>query len=294
MSGLRGIFRTRKDTGTVQPAPLVPPRPSVDGWTLDGTPLAATIPRRDHRELCTLLHGVAIGADTPYTYARAAELLEQHGEAAQAHAVCEAWFALPFANHPAHSQASRALARQRDRLGTRLLARPVASRPTGRFPIRPLVPETVFGLPLHVLAIHAVVVLVPLATIGVLLMAVMPRTRPILRWPVLFVLTAGLVSVPVTTRSGLAFKDRLVAGGSLGGSALEKVTLHQQLGELVIWPTLAAWLLTLAFLALERTRCRAAAVSVVAALAVLASVAATVQVVRTGHAGATAVWNPGG
>jgi hypothetical protein len=156
------------------------------------------------------------------------------------------------------------------------------------------VPETVFGLPLHVLAIHAVVVLVPLATIGVLLMAVMPRTRPILRWPVLFVLTAGLVSVPVTTRSGLAFKDRLVAGGSLGGSALEKVTLHQQLGELVIWPTLAAWLLTLAFLALERTRRRAAAVSVVAALAVLASVAATVQVVRTGHAGATAVWNPGG
>jgi hypothetical protein len=130
MSGLKGLFRPHKDTEPVPPAPLVTPRPSVDGWTLDGTPLAARIPRRDRRELCTLLHGVAIGVDTPYTYARAAELLEQHGEDAQAHAVCSAWFALPVSRHPAHSHAGRTLARQRDRLRDRLRARltaPVAS-----------------------------------------------------------------------------------------------------------------------------------------------------------------------
>lgn len=100
--------------------PLVRPRLSVDGWTLAGTPLAARIPRHLLAELTTLLHSVSTGASAPWTYERAAELLEECGEPAQALAACEAWFALPAATGRANAARSRALARRRSRLRLRL------------------------------------------------------------------------------------------------------------------------------------------------------------------------------
>lgn len=162
-----------------------------------------------------------------------------------------------------------------------------------------MVPQTVYGVPSHLLVLHAVVVLVPLSALGVVLMAVARRTRPILRWPVLAVLTAALAAVPAATTTGTALLQRQLADGALGGSALEKVQLHQQLGELVLWPVLGLWLATVALVALDR-RARAPRrgngrlLPAVAVLAVVLAGAATVQTVRAGHAGATAVWNPGG
>ena len=168
-----------------------------------------------------------------------------------------------------------------------------------------LIPETVFGVPSHPLFIHAVVVLVPLSALAVLVMAVLPRSRPVLRWPVLLVLTAALGAVPVATTSGNILLANLQEQQALGGTALEKVVLHQQLGNLVFWPVLALWVLTVALVALDLVRrrpggrrgplgTRGGLVAAVAALAVIAGAASVVQVVRTGHAGATAVWNPGG
>lgn len=164
-------------------------------------------------------------------------------------------------------------------------------------------PETVFGVPAHLLLIHAVVVLVPLSALGVVVLALVRRTRPVLRWPVLFVLTSALGAVPLATESGETFKRRLIEQGALGGPALEKVEQHQQLGELVVWPVLALWLLTVALITLDLRRPvrrvaggrpRGRLLPVVALLAVLVAGVATAQVVRTGHTGATAVWNPGG
>ena len=120
MSPLPNPFRRASAPPDVEPAPLVVPRATVDGWTLEGTPLATAVPRARQRELSTLMHGVAIGVDTPYTYERAVELLEDAGQTAQAHAVCHAWLTRPAASLPANAHATRSLTRARDRLRARL------------------------------------------------------------------------------------------------------------------------------------------------------------------------------
>ena len=157
-------------------------------------------------------------------------------------------------------------------------------------------PETVFGLPLHILFNHAPVVLIPLSTLGALVLALVPRARPAVRWPLLFVLTSALVSVPLTTQSGNALLVRLVREGALGGSALAKVQRHQDFGGLVLWPVLALWLLVVALTVLDlRGRPTGRGVArAVAALTVVAAVTATALVMVTGHLGSEAVWDPAG
>ena len=62
--------------------------------------------------------------------------------------------------------------------------------------------ETIFGLPVHVLVIHAVVVLMPLASLSVLVSAFWPRFR---RWagPLPLILSVVATAlVPVATQSG--------------------------------------------------------------------------------------------
>ncbi|MDP9398449.1 MAG: hypothetical protein M3P96_11810 [Actinomycetota bacterium] len=122
MSKLLNALSTRRAAGAVetQVEELVVPLASVDGWTLRGTRLQDRVPFRMQRELCALLHGVEIGATTPYTYARAAELLDSIGEPGQAYAVCEAWFRLPAGRRAQQAQADRSLARQRNRLRLRV------------------------------------------------------------------------------------------------------------------------------------------------------------------------------
>ena len=121
------LFRNRRPVGEVEPVELVVPRATIDGWTLEGTPLAPRVARSDQRELCTLLHGVAVRVETPWTYVRAAEMLEAVGELAQAYAVCEAWLKLPASQRVEAAHDTRQLTRTRDRLRARLAVRPAAS-----------------------------------------------------------------------------------------------------------------------------------------------------------------------
>jgi hypothetical protein len=119
---MRFPFRSRPAPVEVDVEPLVEPRATIDGWTLEGTRLAGSVPRRMQRELCTLLHGIAVRAETPYTYLRAAELLERSGEHTQAFAVCEAWLALPASNSASVAHDTRVVVRLRERLRSRLAA----------------------------------------------------------------------------------------------------------------------------------------------------------------------------
>lgn len=116
------LFRSRQPVADVDPVELVVPRATIDGWTLDGTPLARKVDRAQQRELSTLLHGVAVKVDTSWTYARAAELLEGCGEPAQAYAACEAWLRHPAAQQGDNAQSTRHVTRTRDRLRSRLAA----------------------------------------------------------------------------------------------------------------------------------------------------------------------------
>lgn len=117
------LFQRRTVDEHVEAAAIPVPRFSIDGWTLSGTPVAATLaarlPAQDIRELEILLHGVAVEVDTPYTYDRAAVLLERCGELGPALAVCDAWLALPSAHWPEYAHHTRAIEKHRDRLRAR-------------------------------------------------------------------------------------------------------------------------------------------------------------------------------
>lgn len=157
--------------------------------------------------------------------------------------------------------------------------------PTGRGPAVAVF-DTVAGLPVHALVVHAVVVLLPLAAAGAIAVAVVPRWRQ--RFGTLLVLltTVAVALVPVATRSGLELKERINAGGPVA----RQIRDHQAVGELVIWPSLALWVLTLALVVLSRRQDRRRIVTAVAVLTVAAGLASGAVVVRAGHLGSTAVW----
>jgi hypothetical protein len=125
------LFRRRSEPVDIVPAAIPVPRFSIDGWTLTGTPLAekltSRLPRPDLRELETLLHGIAVEVDTPYTYERAAVLLERSDEPGPALSVCEAWLGHPASKWPEYSQHTRNIERHRGRLRSRLGSRPLAT-----------------------------------------------------------------------------------------------------------------------------------------------------------------------
>jgi hypothetical protein len=114
-----GLFTRRNAAAPMAPVPITVPRPSIDGWTLAGTPLVTKLSKPDLRELETLLHGVAVQSDTPFTYERAAVLLERAGEPGQAVSACDAWLALPASKWPEYSHYTRSIDKRRTRLRNR-------------------------------------------------------------------------------------------------------------------------------------------------------------------------------
>lgn len=107
--------------------PLPVPTATVDGWTLTGTPLAHV--RGDAgRELATHLHGIELGVETPWTYLRTAELLEQCGFPRMALTALDAWLSQPQAKE--RVEETKGVERHRNRLHDRL-ARAVNSGSVG-------------------------------------------------------------------------------------------------------------------------------------------------------------------
>jgi hypothetical protein len=111
------------DESAIPQAELPAPICTVDGWTLEDEVLTTHLPRSDVRELATLLHYVNIHVETPWTYERAGELLEQAGEMPAALAVYQEWLAMPVARRPALSAQTRTLERRRARLREHLARR---------------------------------------------------------------------------------------------------------------------------------------------------------------------------
>jgi hypothetical protein len=97
--------------------------------------------------------------------------------------------------------------------------------------------STVNGLPAHVLLVHAMVVLLPLAALLLVLTAVRPASRRRLAGPnaVLSVLVVALV--PVTTSAGEWLEHRV------DETALLRT--HTELGDTAIWAALPVALLAL-------------------------------------------------
>ena len=147
--------------------------------------------------------------------------------------------------------------------------------------------DTVLGLPVHPLVVHAVVVLVPLSAAGVVAISLVPRWRERYGVLVLLLSTAALVMVPVATQSGKELDDRIDAGGVVA----RQIEDHKEIAQLVLWPTLAMWVLAAVLVLFTRQKREGTAVKLVAGLAVVAAVLAGATVARAGHLGSTAVWS---
>ena len=164
---------------------------------------------------------------------------------------------------------------------------PIASAGTSARPTEPergpSVFDTIAGLPLHPLVVHAVVVLLPLMSLVTIAVAARPAWRPAAVWVVVAdVLVLGCAFV--AKESGEKFQGRL--SNLRGGAAVAKQ--HADQGALLPWFALA--LLVAAVVVLLARRRPVLAVPAVA-LAVLAGLAAITWTVVVGHSGAVDVWS---
>ncbi|WP_241981847.1 DUF2231 domain-containing protein [Cryobacterium ruanii] len=154
------------------------------------------------------------------------------------------------------------------------------------------------GLPLHVLIVHAVVIVVPLAALCTLLTAFWPAARRRLGIVTPLVALAAVVLVPLAVQAGEWLQSRLVNVTPLLGA-------HTSLGT-----TLLPWVIGLFLLAVlqwvwyryvvaEGARFSSAVPSrsarlavriVLNAIAVVSAIGAVVTVALIGESGSRAVW----
>ncbi|MEO6142504.1 MAG: DUF2231 domain-containing protein [Dermatophilaceae bacterium] len=138
--------------------------------------------------------------------------------------------------------------------------------------------DTVFGLPIHALVVHGVVVLLPLMALVTAAVAFVPRLRVLAAWPVA-VVNAGMVAMTFVARqSGEALQTRL------GGQVAQD---HAALGRNLIWFALGMFAVSLV-VAVKR-RSERATLGVV--LVVVAGALAIIWTIRVGHSGSSAVWS---
>jgi uncharacterized membrane protein len=104
------------------------------------------------------------------------------------------------------------------------------------------VPAFVSGLPLHPLIVHAVVVLLPMAVLGAVLIAVGPAIRARWAWLVVVLTVAAVVAIPLATSTGEGLEHNLPRTSALAA--------HAELGDqlLVFAAPLLVWVFALAFL----------------------------------------------
>lgn len=144
----------------------------------------------------------------------------------------------------------------------------------------------ILGLPLHPLVVHAAVVLVPLASVGALLLVGVARLRLRYGWVTVALAVAAAASALIARFSG----DALAEGLGIGSSPA--VQAHRMWGVWAPWPALLMALGLLALVTTSRSMDgpRAVLRRVAAGVTAVAAVASLVLILLTGHSGATSVW----
>jgi hypothetical protein len=162
--------------------------------------------------------------------------------------------------------------------------------------------DTIFGLPVHALVVHATVVVVPSAALAVALAAGWPRFRRWAGFLPLLLSALATVLVPVSTSSGEALERRV------GHSDL--VEKHAHLADGLLLPVLILLVAAVALywvhlkestdagplaVVVERTggpgRPGTAVMAAATVIAILGAGWTVVQVARIGHSGAEAAWS---
>lgn len=143
--------------------------------------------------------------------------------------------------------------------------------------------DTFMGLPVHVLIVHAVVVLVPLAAIGAVIMALRPHFSRRFGVLVIAVGLAGLIAAFIARQSGEQLASRIGYPDP-----------HTELGSVL--PAIVGVFVAIlvVFWLFDRgvpgNRARPTWLKVMAALVAMAAIAALWWTVRVGHSGSEATW----
>lgn len=144
--------------------------------------------------------------------------------------------------------------------------------------------DTVAGLPVHPLVVHAAVVLVPLAALGSVLMVFWRSFSR--RFGVLVVIAAGV---------GAAVSFIAKESGEQLAARVGEPEQHAELGEVLPLIAAALFVIVLVFWLFDRgvpaNRTRPGWLIALALLLVVAAAAAVFWTVRTGHTGAEASWS---
>ena len=173
--------------------------------------------------------------------------------------------------------------------------------------------DTIFGLPVRPLVVHATTVIVPSAAVAVLLAAVWPRFRRWAGWFPLALSVLAVVLTPLSTQSGEALERRVEHS--------DLIEQHSELADgLLPWVMVLLVGAVALYVVARRERAAAAAAGATdgstvtsssvsaervapapvlprwllvgaAVVGLVAALGTSVQVVRIGHSGAEAAWS---
>lgn len=146
----------------------------------------------------------------------------------------------------------------------------------------------ILGLPLHPLVVHAVVVLVPLAALGGIVISAWGAARRRYGWLTVAFALAAAVSTFVAQEAGEAFYATFVRHTAT-------MDAHMQIGDqLLLWVVLlffGSLAVVVAQRLIDQQHPRGRIALIVGGIVtVVTAVISIVQVVRIGHSGAVAVW----
>lgn len=151
--------------------------------------------------------------------------------------------------------------------------------------------DQLFGLPAHPMLVHAAVVFVPLAVIGLMLIAVVTKWRSRYVTLVTILTFVAMGSVGLAQGSGEALQESV--------KRTQLVADHAEMGEdLLPWAfglfVIAAFLLVVEIMRRRdkplKLPAKPMAIAVVV-LSVVVSAGAMYTVIKIGHSGAKATWN---
>jgi hypothetical protein len=144
------------------------------------------------------------------------------------------------------------------------------------------------GLPVHVLLVHLVVIIVPLAALSLLLSAFWPAARRRLGFVTPLVALVALIAVPFTTAAGQWLQARVAPTPLIEKhTALGPTLLPWVIAVFVVASVLWLWY----FLVPSGPRwLRVTAIVVIDAAVLITAIGSVVTVVLIGESGSAAVW----
>lgn len=152
-------------------------------------------------------------------------------------------------------------------------------------------PTEVNGLPAHVLLVHVVVMLIPIAALLLVLSAVWPAARARIGVVLPLVALVALISVPLTTHAGEWLQEQMGGGSPLVGrhATLANQMLPWAVGLFLV--SAAVWAVHRFVPAARQGSSRTLLTVGLAVLAVVVAVGSVVTVYRVGDSGAKAAWD---